>query len=302
MGRYFDLFPRVAYNLGNKRYSNFQNVTNILFRVGVIRDVLSNVSSYYEYLIKETDTPDILAFNVYGDSEAHWLILLTNQILDPQYEWPLNSRDFNNYIIDKYGSIEAAQTTIHHYEKIIVRENQSIGVSTETRFNISESRLTDVSLTVSNITGIYQTGEYVYIGDDESSSKFRGFVSSYDSTTGIISLIEPIYGPIPNIGETIKGQFSNAQGILVTSTPQSKFETYDSFAEGQYVETFNLGGGRTVIQTTSRNAVSNYDYELELNEQRRSIKIIKPEYYTRIVSEFENLTQNADSPFLRRLA
>ena len=300
MGKYFDSFPRIAYNLGSKQYSNFQNVTNIFFRIGVVRDILTNVSSYYEYLVKETDTPDILAFNVYGDSEAHWLILLTNQILDPQYDWPLNSRDFNNHIISKYGSVETAKTTYHHYEKVIIREDALSGTVTETRFIVNESALTDVSLTISNILGSFDTGQTVYVGDSLETSTFSGVISNYNSMTRVITLNNAFSGRMPNLGEIVVSDESGAIGTIIATTPESKYESYESLPEEQYVETFNING-RTVIQTTRRNAVSNYDYEVDLNEQRRSIKIIKPEYYTRIVNEFEALTENADAPFIRRL-
>ena len=134
MAKYFTFFPSIAYDIAGKRRSNYQTVTNIFFRLRIIRSVLSNFSSYYEYLISDSDTPEILADKVYGDSEAHWIILLANDMVDPQYDWPLNTRDFTNYIIKKYGSIENAQTTYHHYEKVIRREEQLSGIIVEERY------------------------------------------------------------------------------------------------------------------------------------------------------------------------
>jgi hypothetical protein len=240
MGNFFDLFPRVAYDAQNGLYSNLDNVTNIFFRLRILREVLSNNSSYYEYIIKNTDTPEILAFNVYGDSQAHWVILMANEILDPQYDWPLNERNFTKYIIKKYGTVEQAKTTYHHYEKVITREESFTGITTETRFVINQS---------------------------------------------------------------------NVANEMVTGAP---YDTYDSLEE-QSFETFNMGfttsnttnsqanTGRTVIQITSKDRISNYDWEIEENEKKRTIKVIKPEFYSRIILEFDNITENARNPFVRRV-
>ena len=237
MAKYFTFFPTIAYDIAGKRRTNYQTVTNIFFRLRVVREVLSNFTTYYNYLISDSDTPEILADKVYGDPEAHWIILLANNIIDPQYDWPLNSRDFTKYIINKYGSIENAQTTYHHYEKVIRREEPISGIFTEEHYVINQANLT----------------------------------SSLSST------------------------FAN-----------SRYATYEgayALADVQDVNTINYGfnNGKTVTEITYRNRVTNYDYEEQVNEANRSIKIIKPEYYNQIIREYDNLTQTARVPFLRRL-
>jgi hypothetical protein len=68
------------------------------------------------------------------------------------------------------------------------------------------------------------------------------------------------------------------------------FDTYDNLPS-QTVEFFNLSDNNvTITQTTTKNAVTYYDYEEEMNEKKRNIKIIKKMYYGRILSEFNNLT------------
>jgi len=227
---YFELFPRTGYDIDGKLITKYQTVTNIFFRVRVIREVLQNISAYYEHTISDGDTPEILAEKVYRDPGAYWIILLANEIVDPQYEWPLDSRSFRKYIVNKYGSISNAKTTYHHYEKVITREESFTEIVTETRFIINQS---DVSSSQDNVPSWY--------------------------------------------------------------------ESYDSLPETQSVETIDMGGGRTVIQTTKRNRVSNFDWEQSQNEKRRLIKIIKPEYYTRISDELLSLTRTSVFPYLRRL-
>lgn len=229
MAKYFDKFPSIIYDIQGKRLTNYQTVTDIFFRLRIIRAALNNISAYYDYLIKDDDTPEILAEKVYGSSEAHWIILMANDIIDAQFDWPLNNDVFRKYIIGKYGSIESAQTSYHHYEKVIQREDQITGVITESSFVINEEEYSEVDLSV-------------------------------------------------------------------------PYDTFETLPETQEFNTINMSNGKTVIETIFRRAVTNYDYEEQVNEDRRAIKIIKPEYYSQIIREFDSLTQTEQrNPYIRRL-
>lgn len=231
--KFFEKFPRIAYDINGSARSEYQSVVNIFFRLRFIRNILGNASAYYEYLITDADTPEILADKFYGDPEAHWIILLANDIVDPQYDWPLNTTDFNNYIIDKYSSIEAAKTTVHHYEKVIQREESLSGIITETRFEINYANLT-----------------------------------------------------------------SN----LASSLSSIPYDYYTGLADEQSVSTYNMGDGRTVVETISREAIYCYDYELAENEKKRNIKIIRPEFYGQITKEFDRYTEYEKRlKYIRRL-
>lgn len=225
---FFDLFPRVAYDIEGQRLTKYESVTNIFFRLRVIREVLTNISAYYEHTIADSETPEILAEKIYRDAGAYWIILMANDIVDPQYDWPLDDRSFRKYMIDKYGSIQTAKTTYHHYEKVVERTESFSGLTTETRFIVNQANVSSVTVTV-------------------------------------------------------------------------PFDSYASLPETQFVETFNMPNNRTVTQITRRDRISNWDYEKDLNEKKRLIKVIKPEYYSQIVDEFNALTNYARSPFLRRL-
>lgn len=152
MALYFDRFPVVPYDIAGKRRTNYELMTNIFKRVGFVQRLLGNTSSYYEYIIKDFETPESLAEIVYGNPEAHWIILLTNNIVDPYYDWPMNSRAFDKYIAKKYGSISEAQITYHHHEKVITREESLSGTVTETRFRVNETELTvNLASSLSNV-------------------------------------------------------------------------------------------------------------------------------------------------------
>jgi len=117
MSNYFSHFPKVSYDISNNGDS--LNVVNIMKRFVVDAILNRRLSVFYDYDIRDGDRPDTIAHKYYGDSKYDWVILLVNDIIDPMYDWPLEQNNFNNFIINKYGSIADAQSQVHHYEKII---------------------------------------------------------------------------------------------------------------------------------------------------------------------------------------
>ena len=107
---YFRNFPIIPYDsVGDLQ---FKDVTNLLRRVGLRAKLKSNTSLYDTYDVKEGETPEMIAFKLYGDSELHWIILIVNDITDRYHQWPMNFSQFNEYLNDKYSNPDG----IHHYE------------------------------------------------------------------------------------------------------------------------------------------------------------------------------------------
>lgn len=302
MGKYLDFFPKIRYDLTGTLYStNYNTVTNILFRIGMVKEYLNNTSAYYEYVIVEGDKPEILAEKVYGDAQAHWIILLANDIVDPQYDWPLGYDEFNNYIISKYGSVANAKTTIHHYEKVITREDASSGQSFTYRYNVDYDRKTDSFITLSDVTGTYSNGEAVYQGANLAYATFSANVVSWSSGDSKLQLANT-EGQIARYSP-IKGDSSSANGTVSSfDIPSVPYDTYLSLPDEQSYITYEVAG-KTITESIFRNSVTNYDYEVDLNESKRNIKIIKAAYYQTILREFENFVIPPDRlTFFRTLS
>lgn len=109
---YFSNIPKIFYTLNNKQ--TIQIVTDIFRRVKIQESIRSNMSYYDEYDIQEGETPEIIADQIYGDSALHWIILLTNDIIDPRFDWPLTQPNLIEYCYNKYGTNNIYAT--HHYE------------------------------------------------------------------------------------------------------------------------------------------------------------------------------------------
>ena len=297
MSRFFDLFPKRPYDINQEQYTNYVLTTDILFRLSIIKEVLENSTSYYEYVVEEGDKPEILAEKLYGNPEAHWIILLANNMIDPQYDWPLDYRSFNNYIINKYGSIANAQSTIHHYEKKITRRNTELGTETTSTYYIDYNTKTDNFITLTEVSGAFSAGEAVYQGSNLAYATFSANVVTWSSGNGSLRLANTA-GQILRFN-TVYGDSSGANGTVQTiDTPMEPYSYYLSLVDEPTSDILNVANVQ-IVQTVDRNSVTNYDYEFEKNEAKRSIKIIKAEYYQQIIREFENLIGTPKSVFLR---
>ena len=117
MAFYFRPFPKINYDIKKNKLPLL--LTNVTARYK-IRDVLkSKVAIYYDYLIKDSDRPDLIAYKYYDDETLDWLIYLVNDIIDPYYDWALKQDAFNKYMTTLYGSVSGAQATVYEYRKIL---------------------------------------------------------------------------------------------------------------------------------------------------------------------------------------
>jgi len=113
---YFKRFPKTFYTRDN--YTNdFEFVTNIMVRIKLFDTVLDDASAFYKYTVQDGERPDTVAHKYYGDSKYAWVINLTNNYIDPLFEWPLNDEELNAYIKSEYGSIEKAKSEKRYYYK-----------------------------------------------------------------------------------------------------------------------------------------------------------------------------------------
>tara|TARA_E500000318_G_scaffold11986_1_gene10854 strand:- start:3930 stop:4505 length:576 start_codon:yes stop_codon:yes gene_type:complete len=118
----FRSFPQVNYSL--KKNKNFELLTNVTLRFKV-RDIIKNKTAiYFDYVVKDSDRPDIIASKYYDDPTLDWIIFLVNDIVDPYYDWPLNDEGFDSYMRTLYGSTATAKATVYEYRKVI--SNQTV--------------------------------------------------------------------------------------------------------------------------------------------------------------------------------
>lgn len=116
---YFNNFPVIHYSLDNGQTS-FQ-ITDIFRRVRALDENLTTSTVYDDYDIMEGETPEVVADKLYNNSYYHWVVLVTNGILDPRFDWPLGNRELINYVKRKYNieNVDAVKHYINDDDEVV---------------------------------------------------------------------------------------------------------------------------------------------------------------------------------------
>ena len=222
---YFSQFPKKLYTFDFSQ-KNPTQVTDIFSRFKISSSVLNNTVGYEKYQLRDGDTPEIVAYKKYGDPKLHWVICLVNDIIDPQFDFPLSRDALERYIVKKYGynTIDTAYSTIHHYVL----------------------QVTDTLIEVNGPTTVTKTNNIVTLQ-----------------------------------------QFDYASDALLTKTTSTVEVANATFYANNSDNTSAIVA--TLSKSSAYKAVYVYDYEDQLNEAKRQIKILKPQYVSQLVVELEQV-------------
>ena len=159
MSSYFQRVPDFNYvsRLPDSKIGDYVRVKN-LFKKGKLReDIFQNLAFFEKYKIVGDDRPDNVAFEVYKDSSLDWIVLLSNNVLNVQSEWPLPQTDFDRFVLDKYGDYDTLYNGIHHYETTEVKNTQGVtiipaGLQVDSSYSVSYyDFFTDLQVTTGNL-------------------------------------------------------------------------------------------------------------------------------------------------------
>ena len=206
---YFEELPNISQPsllFGSNRIEDRVIVKNLFKRSKLRTDVDQAITAFNYYYIEDNQRPDILAQELYGDSELDWVILTSNNITNIRDQWPLSHNDLYAYMLEKYGS-ETNILGIHHSETVKIVDEYN-------RVVLNSGLEVDANFTFT-------------------------FVGTVTSSTG--SLIRVNFG----------GSNSN------TITPVA--------------------------------SITNYDYEVKVNEEKRKIRILKPQFLGAFLTEHKQI-------------
>ncbi len=114
---FFSIVPNISYDEKPIKYpfseSDFITAKNFFRRYKLNDEIFSYVVYFTKYTIVDGERPDALADRLYNNPFYDWVILLTNNMVNAQYDWPMSNYSLQKVVEkefdDPYG-------TIHHYE------------------------------------------------------------------------------------------------------------------------------------------------------------------------------------------
>jgi len=277
---YFSYFPVTSIVL-NGETLDIKQVKNILVRTKFSSYFREKEGLYTPYIIKENDRPDTIAHKFYGKSDLHWLVLLFNEIIDPYFDWPLNDKALTYYINNKYPS-KAVYVEDYFYYASGTKKTQEITkaepiINGDTQARVETPTGTEYLLISSYDPTLSKMVVYGNVGSyGVPSATANNLIITNSNGVDIqvkMRYIEPNKTAIHHF-ENSQGEWLDPRGIPFEDVVESRIRIYTSGAP----RTLNLLG-----------EVTNTDYEISLNEKKRMINLIKPEYVNTILEQFANL-------------
>jgi hypothetical protein len=107
---YFRAVPNFLY-----KFNNSQKIVKDIFRRAGLQKKYEQRAYLVPYFIRDGVKPEDIAYEQYGSAKYHWVILMFNDIINVNEEWPIHSNDLFRYCTDKYGTNNVNDT--HHYVK-----------------------------------------------------------------------------------------------------------------------------------------------------------------------------------------
>lgn len=120
--RYLPNFDYVSRLPDSKYIGDYVQVKNLFRRAKINPELFQNINFFTKYQIVGNERPDNVAYGLYDNPYLDWLVLLANNIINVEEEWPLTQQSFFNYMLSKYGS-ETAFNEPHHYETSEIKDS-----------------------------------------------------------------------------------------------------------------------------------------------------------------------------------
>lgn len=202
MPNYFNHFPTTYYTNDTYNKTQLDIVTDITKRLGFEQSLLTNASTYLQFVIGDGDTPESIAHKYYGDVEKHWIVLMMNSIMDPQYDWPLSQRGIIKFINDKYTAnasvgqtgLQWAQSNNHSYYKIETRTSQKYGTVTTDTVQLDANTYANVAVSTTSYT--LQDGQALDVVVTKEAKTYYDYELDKNEKRRTINLLRKEYVPM----------------------------------------------------------------------------------------------------------
>ena len=133
-------FLYVNRTVDGRSEGDYSVVKNFFKRAKLREDIFQDLAFFTKYTVIGDDRPDTVATKIYDDPTLDWVVLLSNNIVSIQSEWPLGQAAFNTYVNEKYGDETTLYSGIHHYESREVKANDgTIIIPSGARVSVGQS-------------------------------------------------------------------------------------------------------------------------------------------------------------------
>jgi hypothetical protein len=285
-----------VYNL----FTNYPIITynntlavNILARVK-FNDVAKNLGAvFYPYTISEGERPDSIAANYYDDPRYSWVVYMCNDIVDPYYDWYLTEKEFKEFIVKKYGSIERANIEIAYWEDNWYIDETTLTTAAYDALPPGRKKYFKPVTGVSGAVVNYERGQLGIAAETNktieitvaNSASFS--IGNYitQNTSGAMTGSGFIRGISDNtiVAQNILGEFANTAGAV------GSLLNNDTGATSSVSNVVTINTSIPLDEQVFWTYLTKYEYEANLNESRKFIRLLDKSFIDQVEKELSEM-------------
>ena len=263
---YFNNFNKIQYDIeGNKDYTL---LTDLLSYVKIGTPYLNDITTYAYYTVQDGETPEHVSYKFYGSVDYYWtLFLINDNVVNYWDDWPKGRDELNRYIEDVYGSVNALtffpnlplyNASTNPNSSIYYRSTQYIADTLKIGYNLTSSKNSGTGVLAEK----YNTLNFI----------------EYEKTSdGDFNRYEELRYENPNN----PGTFFNTGLLIDEVITRDKAPHYYLDENGDRYFLFK--------DTPNYTKVTWREHIYNENEEKRKIKVIKPDYIRQVVKLFNKL-------------
>lgn len=252
---YFSSFPLLPYTFDNGETWNL--LRDVTIRTRIIEENFVQTAMYHYFAVNDGASPEDIATEIYGTPYLHWVILLSNDIIDPVMDWPWSDDRLREYTFKKYRKevLTLANSTGFFPQGSVMVQDRKVDPKDPSKTIPKDPVFARL---VKQVSAKYYT-------DGEGFDLGPVYLESNPSVTSTIVAVE--YDTVDNV--------LNEQHHVVDVNGIIKQEKFDE-------------GGFPIREEGDR-VITHYDFESEINERNREIRVLRPEYLRPFIQEFKRL-------------
>ena len=252
---YFSQFPRITTTSNGKIIV----IEDFLRRVGMTHAFRDNAILLEDYIVSDGETLEAVSNAVYGTPLYHWVLLLVNGFTDYRNEWPIFNSQIPALVALKYKVIETFTAT---------------------------------SVYVAIATNIITLAEHDVFTGDEVVYNNGGGTSIGGLTSGSTYYVVKITANTIKLATTHANAVAGTPVVIdLTAVGIGTSHTFTKQGDGEQVHHYyDASIGYIVDQDDSNiniSPVTNYEYEIQVNDDKRTVKILSPNLIPLVKQEFK---------------
>lgn len=275
-------------------------VADITRRVRIIPDTKNSPYNFYPYDIKAHMRSDQIAEYYYENSYLDWMIYLSNEIVDPYYDWYIRDDQLDELIKSKYGTTEKAKKKIKYFQNNwFVNADEQISTQYyESNLDQNLKKYYDPVFTDNNKIMFYKRKR---IDETVNTNKVVDYAITYTNGSAfnsgeLVDIFVP--GSQIGVGEVV---FSNTSVVRLQSVLGNTIAntTTNTYIVGE-------DSGTNAAASSSNTRITNisdeeysfwtpiyfYDYEVAKNEENRTINLVNAQLVPFLMNDFVKLMGN----------